>query len=402
MTSQHRIVDVLPRSVRVGPPATPRPAGRASSLFWACAWSAVLAALVFWRFETTSWAEPATLAGLAPLAGGAAAQEVPAGLLPEERSTIELYRRASPSVVHVTNLALARTNRFTMDVTEVPQGTGSGFLWDDEGHIVTNYHVIQNAEVLHVSLGDGLTYEAEKVGEAPHHDLAVLRLKRAPRRGQRGLELGRSSDLRVGQNVYAIGNPFGLDQTLTTGVISGLGREIRSLFGHKIEDVIQTDAAINPGNSGGPLLDSHGRLIGVNTAIVSPSGAYAGIGFAVPVDVVREVVPVLIRHGKVMRPGMGVRVMDDRYSRLLGLDGVGISQVLAGSAAERAGLLSAREYRDGTIAVDEILALDGQEVSSKTDLFDILDNSSVGEQVKVRVRRGTKVAEVPVRLQEIE
>ncbi len=400
MDSQYRTVDVRPSSVRVEPVAVePRRAHRPVSLLFALAWSVALVALVFWRFESASWSEPGAPAEAAPLLS---VQESGDELLPAERATIEVYRRASPSVVHVTNLTLARTSLFSRDVTALPQGTGSGFLWDERGHVVTNYHVTRGAELVHVKLGDRKTYEAQVVGEAPHHDLAVLKLQHAAWRGLQGLEVGRSEGLRVGQSVYAIGNPFGLDQTLTTGVISGLGREIRSLTGHKIDGVIQTDAAINPGNSGGPLLDSHGRLIGVNTAIVSPSGSYAGIGFAVPADVVREVVPMLIRDGRVTRAGMGVELLDDRESAALRLDGVGIRQVHDDTAADRAGLRSLRRYRDGSYAVDEILAVNGKAVRSMVDLYDILDGREVGDEVQVRIRRGRNETEIPIRLQEIE
>ncbi|MEO6708328.1 MAG: trypsin-like peptidase domain-containing protein, partial [Planctomycetota bacterium] len=217
----------------------------------------------------------------------------------DERSTIALFKRASPSVVNITNMAFLG-NGFRMTATEVPQGTGSGFIWDDRGNVVTNFHVINKGTKFKVTLSDRSEWDATVVGGAPNQDLAVLHID-APRSRLSPLAVGTSSGLAVGQKVFAIGNPFGLDQTLTTGIISGLGREIRSESDHKITEVIQTDAAINPGNSGGPLLDSAGRLIGINTAIVSPSGAYAGIGFAVPVDNVARIIPQLISHGVVTR-----------------------------------------------------------------------------------------------------
>jgi len=290
-------------------------------------------------------------------------------------------------------------------VTEYPQGTGTGFLWDDRGHVVTNYHVVasslESGGELRVTLGTQ-TYAAKVIGEAQHRDLAVLQLVDAPRKALRGLALGRSSDLLVGQRVFAIGNPFGLDQTLTTGVISGLGREIRSVSGHKIRDMIQTDAAINPGNSGGPLLDSHGRLIGVNTAIVSPSGAYAGVGFAVPVDVVRAVVPQLIESGHETRPGLGVALLEDGWARRYGIQGVGIATVIENGAAARAGLLSAERDSRGRLAIDIIQAVNGTAVRTNVDLLDALDQRAVGDEVVLSVLRGNKVAEVPVRLQPIQ
>ena len=203
---------------------------------------------------------------------------------------------------------------WTRNVFEVPQGTGSGFVWDESGHIVTNYHVVQGAASAKVTLGE-TEYDADTVGVAPDQDLAVLEI-RAARANLAPIAIGTSADLQVGQKVFAIGNPFGLDHTLTTGIVSALGRTIQSVTNRPIDGAIQTDAAINPGNSGGPLLDSAGRLIGVNTAIYSPSGASAGIGFAVPVDTVSRIVPELITHGKVVRPRLGV-VLDDRFSALV-------------------------------------------------------------------------------------
>ena len=386
----------------------PGPRVRAASLLWALAGSTALFGLLLWRFDIAAWAAPSAVSAVAPVAPVARAAPAAlspqegAELLPGERATVDLFRRASPSVVHVTNLGLYR-NRFNRNVTEIPRGTGTGFLWDAEGHVVTNYHVIAGApgssSKVIVTLRDR-QYQAKLIGHSEDRDLAVLELEHPPE-GLRGLSLGSSENLRVGQSVYAIGNPFGLDQTLTTGVISGLGREIRSLSDHKIRDVIQTDAAINPGNSGGPLLDSHGRLIGVNTAIMSPSGTYAGIGFAVPVDAVREVVPQLIQHGRVTKPGLGVYLMEDRQAASLGLSGVGIEEVVGGTAADRAGLRSMQIFRDRTVALDEILAVDGVRVSTRTDLFDILDQREVGDRVELQVRRGNEVALIPVRLQAI-
>jgi S1-C subfamily serine protease len=218
------------------------------------------------------------------------------GLFEDEKRTIGIFRQASPSAVHITTLAVRR-DRLTRNLSRIPQGTGSGFIWDREGRVVTNYHVIQGADAADVTLADQSVWKARLVGGFPDKDLAVLVID-TPKERLRPVPLGTSHDLEVGQSVFAIGNPFGLDQTLTTGIISALGREIESANGQTIGDVIQTDAAINPGNSGGPLLDSAGRLIGVNTAIQSPSGASAGIGFAIPVDEVNRVVPQLIRDGK--------------------------------------------------------------------------------------------------------
>jgi S1-C subfamily serine protease len=259
---------------------------------WPIVWLTVIAVLLLWRFGLLDFGrslwgsnngEPRVVTARGDLAA-------------EEKANIELFRQASPSVVYITVLS-RRLDAFSLNVYEIPEGTGSGFIWDDQGHIITNFHVIRNAQAAQVTLADHSTYNAGLVGIAPNKDLAVLKID-APKKLLRPLPIGTSHDLVVGQKTFAIGNPFGLDQTLTTGVVSALGREIRSATRQPIAGVIQTDAAINPGNSGGPLLDSAGRLIGVNTAIYSPSGAYAGIGFAIPVDTVNEVIPLLIRQGK--------------------------------------------------------------------------------------------------------
>ena len=221
---------------------------------------------------------------------------VPRGRMSDiERVTVELFEKASVSVVHITTLSVQR-DFFRLNVFEIPQGTGSGFAWDAQGHIVTNYHVLQKADSARVTLPDRSVWPAQLVGLSARHDLAVLRIPGAAAK-LRPLPVGTSHDLSVGQQTIAIGSPFGLDYTLSTGVVSGLGREIPGAGGLPIRDAIQTDAAINPGNSGGPLLDSSGRLIGVNTSILSPSGASAGVGFAVPVDTVARVVPDLVRYG---------------------------------------------------------------------------------------------------------
>ncbi|HEX2163771.1 MAG TPA: trypsin-like peptidase domain-containing protein, partial [Thermoanaerobaculia bacterium] len=268
-------------------------------------------------------------------------------LAADERATIELFRNASPAVGNVTSVSVAR-DRFSFNLLEIPRGTGTCFAWDDQGHVVTNYHVIQGASGARVTLADQSEWEAELVGAAPEKDLAVLRID-APAELLRPLPLGSSADLAVGQKVFAIGNPFGWDQTLTTGVISALGREIESLAGLPIRDVVQTDAAINPGNSGGPLLDSAGRLIGVNTAIYSPSGAYAGIGFAIPVDTVAWVVPELIAEGRLVRPSLGVQLLTDAQAAQLGIEGALVIAVVPGSGAERAGLRPTRAGRRGRV-----------------------------------------------------
>ena len=308
-------------------------------------------------------------------------------LLAEEQNNIKVFRNVSPSVVHITSLGLA-TNLFTMDVTQVPQGTGTGFVWDERGHVVTNFHVIQDADGARVTLADQTTWKADLVGVFPDRDLAVLRI-RAPKEKLKPIPLGESRNLQVGQKVYAIGNPFGFDQTLTTGVVSALNREIQSATERPIHGVIQTDAAINPGNSGGPLLDSDGRLIGVNAAIFSPSGAYAGIGFAIPVDVVRRVVPRLIRDGKFKRSTMGVHGASDDVRQALGLPaGVVIVGVERHSPAARAGLKPFYRDADGNIVRgDELVAINGTPIADADELLSTLEDLQAGDSITVTVLR---------------
>ena len=321
-------------------------------------------------------------------------------LADEERNNIEVFRETSPSVVFITTLD--KRVGFAFDVTEIPRGNGSGFVWDDRGTIVTNFHVIQGADSATVTMADGKTYRARLLGASPDHDLAVLRID-APRADLRPLPVGTSSDLQVGQRAIAIGNPFGLDRTLTVGVVSALGREIRSVSGRVIRDVIQTDAAINPGNSGGPLLDSAGRLIGVNTAIASPSGAYSGVGFAVPVDTVNRIVPELIANGRVARPGLGVYTAPEAWSRQVGLRGVAVMDVIEGSGAARAGLRPmTRDARGAIVLGDVIVAVDGRRVARREDLFDALADRRPGEVVAVRVLRDGAELEVQVGLTAVE
>lgn len=321
-------------------------------------------------------------------------------LAADEKATIEIFEKSRDSVVFITTRTLVR-DIWTRNVFSVPRGTGSGFIWDEEGHVITNFHVIEGAGEAIVKLSDGRDYRAVLVGASPSHDIAVLKIGVGFKRPA-PVPLGTSHDLKVGQKVFAIGNPFGLDWTLTTGIISALDRSLGG-NGVTIEHLIQTDAAINPGNSGGPLLDSAGRLIGINTAIYSPSGASAGIGFAIPVDTVNRVVPQLIRAGKYIRPVLGVEVdegVNERLKALLRVNGIVILRVSPGSAAERAGLKGATIYRDGGIVPgDIIVAVDGKPVDTVARLLAILDDHAVGDTVNVTVLRENRKREVAVILQ---
>jgi S1-C subfamily serine protease len=302
----------------------------------------------------------------------------------EEKGTIDLFQLASSSVVYITSVAVER-DAFSMNVLEIPQGAGSGFIWDARGYIVTNFHVIQNASAARITLSDQSSWEAKLVGVEPDKDIAVLKIE--PTGTQlTPITIGTSKDLRVGQRVYAIGNPFGFDHTLTTGVISGLGREIKSVTDRPIQGVIQTDAAINPGNSGGPLLDSAGRLIGMNTAIVSPSGSYAGIGFAVPVDTINRIVPQLIKNGVVKKPGLGIQVIESDLLRGNGIIGAIVANVLRNSPADKAGLTPLGRDANGKIQLgDIIVAVDESPIADGDDLLNILDEKQPGDKLKMRV-----------------
>ncbi len=325
-----------------------------------------------------------------------------AGLTVEEQRTIAVFRSASESVVFVTNIAYRQTSRFSRRLSRVAQGTGSGFLWDFEGHIVTNYHVIKDGTEFLVTLSDGEERPAKLVGSAPFKDLAVLKLEEPPA-GVRPLQVGSSSNLIVGQTVLAIGNPFGLDHTLTTGVVSALGRELDAEGGAKIENVIQTDAAINPGNSGGPLLDSAGRLIGVNTAIFSPTGASAGIGFAIPVDTVRRLVPDLITYGFPNRPALGIGLVDDRIARRNRIRGLVVQDVGKGTPAEEAGLQGLGRDRRGEVVLGDIIReVNGEEVDTRGQLSVALEKVGIGNEAMLTVERQGKRMMLPVRLSSIQ
>jgi S1-C subfamily serine protease len=325
---------------------------------------------------------------------------LPEGLGEDEKRGIEIFRRASASVVYITTAALRRD--FFFDIFQIPQGSGTGFFWDDQGHVVTNFHVIEGANRFSVTLADRTDWDAELVGIAPEKDLAVLKIDAPPERCV-SLTLGSSGDLLVGQKVLAVGNPFGLDQTLTVGVVSALGRELRSPAGRVIRDVIQTDAAINPGNSGGPLLDSSGRVIGVNTAIYSPSGASAGIGFAIPVDTIRRLVPQLIQYGGPIEPGIGgLGWLSDRQAASFGHRGVVIRHVLSGSQADEIGLEGIGLSRRGRYLLgDKIIAVNGEPVDSVDRMRDIFESVGVGGRVMLTVERGGSRRDVEATLERL-
>lgn len=318
-----------------------------------------------------------------------------------ETTTTELFSSVSPSVVYLTTRSVV-ASPFRSRAVEVDAGSGSGFIWDEQGHIVTNFHVLKNASSARVVLYDQSSYEATLVGASPNHDLAVLRINANPAKF-RPVAIGVSSSLLVGQAVFAIGNPFGLNQTLTTGIVSAKSRTINGPANRTIEDVIQIDAAINPGNSGGPLLDSAGRLIGVNTAIYSPSGASAGVGFAIPVDTVNRVVPQIIASGTYTPPQLGIRVVDelsDAVTTRLGVDGVLILEVVDGGAAKAAGLKGTVIGRSTVVQVGDIVQkVGGRSVSDMSELLTALDGYSAGDEIRVEYLRNGERQTVDVQLQ---
>jgi S1-C subfamily serine protease len=315
----------------------------------------------------------------------------------DETNTTEIFRKASPSVVFVTNSALRR-NYFSLDIMEIPRGSGTGFVWDDNGLVVTNFHVISGAQKLTVTLQDRSQHAAEVIGVAPEKDLAVLRIENPPE-DLVSLPLGDSSELTVGRKVLAIGNPFGLDTTLTTGIVSALGREIQAQGNRKIRGVIQTDAAINPGNSGGPLLNSLGQLVGVNAAIYSPSGASAGIGFAIPVNTVKDVVPQLISYGRVLRPMIGVELASDRWVQRYRIEGLPVVQAYPGLPAAKAGINGAFRNARGEVVLGDIIThIDDKPIRNQDDYFSALEAHKPGDSVRVKTRLGEETQTYTVEL----
>ena len=315
-----------------------------------------------------------------------------------ETATIKLFEETAPSVCFINTSKITQRGYFSRNVYETPAGSGSGFIWDKDGSIVTNYHVVEGASKITVTLSDMSNWEAVVIGKEANKDLAVLKIN-APARILTPIKVGDSEGLKVGQSVFAIGNPFGLDQTLTTGIISALGREIKSITGVPINDVIQTDAAINPGNSGGPLLDSSGRLIGVNTMIYSPSGASAGIGFSIPVNEVNSVVSDIVKYGEVRKPLIGISLVNSQKVRQAGLEGALILTLVEGGPADKAGLRETRRNNDGEIELgDIIIGIDNFEIETNNDLFVALDQYSPGDKVSILFNRNGRERAVELTL----
>ncbi|MGD2090185.1 MAG: trypsin-like peptidase domain-containing protein [Candidatus Aminicenantes bacterium] len=317
-------------------------------------------------------------------------------LTEDEQNTIDIVKKTTNSVVFVTNIQLVRD--FFYQEEAVARGTGSGFVWDSSGHIVTNYHVIEEGDLFAVTLPNQEYRKARLVGIVREKDLAVLRVE-GDLKGLIPLKIGSSTNLQVGQKVIAIGNPFGFDHTVTTGIVSALGRNIRGAGNVTIRDMIQTDASINPGNSGGPLLNSDGQLIGINTMIYSQTGASAGIGFAVPVDTIKRVVPQLIKYGKVIRPGLGISLLSEQYTRRYNIEGVVVLEVEPDGPADRAGIKGLGRDRYGQLYIrDVIIGIDDHKITSYDDLYNTLDNYRVGDRVTVTVERDGKKRKVQLTL----
>jgi S1-C subfamily serine protease len=344
--------------------------------------------------------------------------EPPAGIsnpdtVSDEKNNIEVYKTLSPGVAFITASSVSYVQDWFGDVqAQEGQGSGSGSVIDAQGHILTNYHVVEGAQKLSVSFGGEKSYPAKVVGTDPDTDLAVIQIVTPPE-GLTVVPFGDSTNLTVGQKVLAIGNPFGLDRTLTTGVISGLQRPIRSRptqsapQGRVIEGAIQTDASINPGNSGGPLLDKYGRMIGINSQILSPAGGSVGVGFAIPVSIAKRIVPQLLQFGEVKRPKLGVNTRDvgalvNNGAKLPIDNGLLVMNVQPGGPADKAGIkgLSQNANRDVLLG-DIITALDGEKLKNQDDLFRLLDKKQIGDTVQLEIYRDGKTISLPVRLQDI-
>lgn len=352
-----------------------------------CARCVVTMRLGRWEVAAAATAAAAIMAGVhVPDASAFRAPAIYA-YTAEERQVISLFEKVTESTVYVTTYTESRGG-FSLNPLETPAGTGSGIVWDKEGRIVTNFHVIRSASGAKITLANKKTYDAELVGSSADDDVAVLQIK-APPEELEPIELGDSAALRVGQNTYAIGNPFGLDHSLTTGGLSGLGREMKSPTGRTISNCIQTEASINPGNSGGPLVNGQGQLIGMNTAIYSPSGASAGIGFAIPVNTIKIIAQGLIENGRIIRPVIGISYLESSQARALGIEsGVLVLDVPEGSNAAKAGLRGTSRVAFGSIELGDIIVeLDGMPVRNESDLFKALDRHQVGDVVAIKVSR---------------
>jgi S1-C subfamily serine protease len=324
-----------------------------------------------------------------------------ADLLESEKRTISIYQNTVPSVVNVSNLRIA--DSFFYGKVEVPQGAGTGFVWDDQGHIVTNFHVVQGGDNFVITFhNDEKQYKAKVVGVAPSKDIAVLKLDTKPS-NIKALKTGSSSSLLVGQMALAIGNPFGLDHSISKGIISALGRKIDGIGGVKIHDMIQTDAAINQGNSGGPLINSSGELIGMNTMIFSTTGSSSGLGFAVPVDTIKRITPQLIKYKKVIRPGLGIGVLEDEIrKRYVSQGGAAISFIDPDGAAAKAGLRGMMKDKFGRIFLGDVITKIGKKrISSKDDIFHELEAYQVGDTIKIEYLRNGKRKNIDIKLQQL-
>ncbi|RFT15086.1 MAG: HtrA protease/chaperone protein [Candidatus Saccharicenans subterraneus] len=341
------------------------------------------------------------LFGLLVLSALFITRNLQAQLTEDEKNTIEVVKKAQNSVVFITNIQLVR-DFFSWTEEAVPRGSGSGFIWDDRGHIITNYHVIEDGDLFNVTLPNQEERQAKLVGKEPNKDIAVLKIE-GSLKGLFPIRIGTSSNLQVGQKVIAIGNPFGFDHTVTTGIVSALGRSMPGVGGVTIRDMIQTDAAINPGNSGGPLLNSAGELIGMNTMIVSPSRTSSGIGFAIPVDTIKKIVPQIIQYGRVIRPGLGLTLLSDRYGQRLGIQGVVIYEVPVDSEAYQKGLRGLTRSRMGRLVIQDIIKeIDGKKIRSYDDLYNLLDDYKIGDRVTLTVERDGKTRKVELTLVRVD
>lgn len=365
-------------------------------MMYLCKWCLHISAVGMTFLIGSVAAAPITLVAPTPAATLATASAPFA--TDDEANTIQVFKAASPSVVYVTTSTL-QADVFSLNLYEIPQGTGSGFIWNDQGVVVTNFHVIQSADKITVNLSDHSSWSAKVIGVAPEKDLAVLKLILDKPHSLIPLPIGDSNDLEVGRKVLAIGNPFGLDTTLTVGVVSALGREIQSVTGRPIKNVIQTDAAINPGNSGGPLLNSQGQLIGVNTAIYSPSGGSAGIGFAIPVATVNKTVTELIQYGRLIRPILGIETAPDSWMKLNGIQGVAVVTVAPKLPADQAGLKGMRRDMLGNLQMgDIIVSINGQLVRNTNEYLDQMELYRPGDEISIVIRRGNNDKTIKVRL----